>query len=102
MPVLVFDEVDVGIGGATAEVVGKLMKMLAQKSQIISVTHQPQVASQADQHLKAQKNQTKETTTTKLASLNQNDRIHEIARMLGGIEITDTTLNHAKEMIGLI
>ena len=102
MPVLVFDEVDVGIGGATAEVVGKLMKMLAQKSQIISVTHQPQVASQADQHLKAQKNQTKETTTTKLASLNQNDRIHEIARMLGGMEITDTTLNHAKEMIGLI
>ncbi|MCY4045786.1 MAG: DNA repair protein RecN [Cellvibrionales bacterium] len=101
MPILVFDEVDVGIGGATAEVVGKLMKTLAQKSQIISVTHQPQVASQADQHLKAQKSQARQKTTTKLACLTQNDRIHEIARMLGGMEITDTTLNHAKEMIGI-
>lgn len=101
MPVLVFDEVDVGIGGATAEVIGKLMKTLAQKSQIISVTHQPQVASQADQHLKAQKKQAKQKTTTRLANLNAKDRIHEIARMLGGMEITDTTLNHAKEMINL-
>ncbi len=98
-PVLVFDEVDVGIGGATAEVVGRLMKALAKKSQIISVTHQPQVASQADQHLVAAKQQTNEQTTTQIMHLDTPSKIKEIARMLGGLEITKRTLDHAKEML---
>lgn len=100
-PVLVFDEVDVGIGGATAEVVGRLMKSLGKKSQIISVTHQPQVASLADRHLIAAKRQIKKQTTTRLAAAGDTARVKEIARMLGGVEITDRTLDHAREMLAL-
>lgn len=99
LPLLVFDEVDVGIGGGTAEVVGQLMHQLATNTQIISITHQPQVASQADHHLLAVKHQQKDKTFSMLNLLNQQQRIEEIARMLGGIAITEKTKAHAREML---
>ncbi|NRB37979.1 MAG: DNA repair protein RecN [Pseudomonadales bacterium] len=99
IPTLVFDEVDVGIGGATAEVVGRLLKELAQSAQIICVTHQPQVASQALQHFFVSKQQQKNSTHTSVTTLKETDKVHEIARMLGGVEITQRTLDHAKEML---
>ncbi|CAA0103005.1 DNA repair protein RecN [BD1-7 clade bacterium] len=99
IPTLVFDEVDVGIGGATAEVVGRLLRQLAGDAQIVCVTHQPQVASQAHQHYYVAKQQTAANTTTQMISLDKDDKVKEIARMLGGIEITQRTLEHAEEML---
>ena len=101
IPTLVFDEVDVGIGGATAEVVGRLLKELAHSAQIICVTHQPQVASQAQQHFFVAKQQQKNSTHTSVTSLKADDKVHEIARMLGGVEITQRSLDHAKEMLAV-
>lgn len=99
IPTLVFDEVDVGIGGATAEVVGKLLRQLSHSAQIICVTHQAQVAAQADQHYTVAKQQHKGQTTTTVQYLNHDERVQEIARMVGGVSITETTLNHAAEML---
>lgn len=98
-PVLIFDEVDVGIGGKTAEIVGKLLKSLSEKSQVICVTHLPQVASQGANHLKIEKITKNNSTETKVINLTQKERIAEIARMLGGIEITKNTLAAAEEML---
>lgn len=100
VPTMVFDEVDVGIGGATAEIVGKLLHTLGQSSQVLCVTHQPQVASQGDHHLRVQKTTSKNAVRTELQRLADDDKIEEIARMLGGVAITENTLAHAKEMIG--
>lgn len=97
--VLIFDEVDVGIGGATAEVVGKLLKELSLSAQVICVTHQAQVASFADQHLLVSKTIENGMMNTQVKQLNHSERIEEIARMIGGVEITKATLNHAEEMI---
>ncbi len=99
VPVLIFDEVDVGIGGGTAEVVGKLLNKLAKQRQVISVTHQPQVAACGDNHLLASKTKQQNATHTQMISLNRQQRIDELARMLGGIEISAKTLSHAKEML---
>lgn len=99
IPTLVFDEVDVGIGGATAEVVGRLLRTLSESAQIICVTHQPQVASQAHQHYFVAKIQHTDSTETSIAILDKDERIQEIARMLGGVKITGTTLKHAREML---
>ncbi len=101
IPTLVFDEVDVGIGGATAEVVGSLLRELGGNAQIISVTHQAQVASKAHQHYLVEKKVSKKASNTDMQPLTQDQRIEEIARMLGGIDITDATLKHAKEMLTL-
>jgi DNA repair protein RecN (Recombination protein N) len=101
IPTVVFDEVDVGIGGATAEIVGQLLKALGQRSQVLCVTHQPQVASQGDHHIKVQKTGNKTKLTTTLEPLADNQKIEEIARMLGGIAITENTLAHAREMLGI-
>ena len=100
IPTLVFDEVDVGIGGAIAEVVGKLLRQLGQKAQILCVTHQPQVASQGHQHLFVSKKSGDNQTHTQITSLVTDKRIQEIARMLGGIDITERSLEHAREMLG--
>ena len=103
IPALIFDEVDVGIGGATAEVVGKLLRELGERGQVIAVTHLPQVASCAHQHLVATKttngNDNDTATHSQLFTLNEDKRVDEIARMLGGTEITRQTLAHAKEML---
>jgi len=99
VPCIIFDEVDVGIGGATAETVGLLLKQLASKRQVLCVTHQPQVASCGDQHLVASKTKSKDSTSTEINLLNLDQRIEEIARMLGGKVISDKTISHAKEML---
>ncbi len=97
-PTLVFDEVDVGIGGATAEVVGNLLRGLGDQAQIICVTHLPQVAAQGHQHLLVAKSGDKRGTSVEVRELNETEKVEEIARMLGGIEMTDQSLAHAREM----
>lgn len=95
--VLVFDEIDVGISGGTAEIVGRLLASLAQHVQILCITHQAQVAAQSDQHLLVKKRQTDPASST-ILSLDESSRILELARMTGGIEINDTTMQHAKQL----
>ena len=102
IPCLVFDEVDVGIGGGTAEVVGQLLRKLGQDRQIICITHQPQVAAQGQQHYLVEKNSSKTKTSTQFILLNEQQRCEEVARMLGGITVTDTTRQHAREMLSLV
>ena len=99
IPTLIFDEVDVGIGGGIAEIVGRLLRDLGHERQVLCVTHQPQVASLAHQHLQVHKQSNKKATTTEVSSLKAAARVAEIARMLGGLEITRQTLSHAQEMI---
>ncbi|PVY75959.1 DNA replication and repair protein RecN [Tamilnaduibacter salinus] len=98
IPTLVFDEVDVGIGGGTAEVVGRLLRQLGSGGQILCVTHLPQVAAQAHQHLFVSKFSEKDSTWSQVETLDKDDRIKEVARMLGGMELTDQTMAHAQEM----
>jgi DNA repair protein RecN (Recombination protein N) len=99
IPTLIFDEVDSGIGGGVAEIVGTLLHSLSDKRQVFCVTHLAQVASQGDQHLQVAKETHAGTTLTRVSELNQEDRVEEIARMLGGVKITEQTLAHAKEML---
>jgi DNA repair protein RecN (Recombination protein N) len=99
IPSLVFDEVDVGIGGGVAKSVGELLRQLGNKGQVLCVTHQPQVASQGHHHLYVSKSSDKESTATQLKNLNKQERIDEIARMLGGEKISDKSRAHAKELL---
>ena len=98
-PTLIFDEVDSGIGGAVAEVVGRLLKRLGQDRQVLCVTHLPQVASQANQHFQVSKRSVAGKTLSSIEALDAKARIEEIARMLGGLEITATTRKHARELL---
>ena len=100
IPTLIFDEVDSGIGGAVAETVGKRLKELGQAHQVLCVTHLAQVAAQGHQHWKVEKQSSNNSTTSSITSLNRQERVEEIARMLGGTEITDTTRRHARELLG--
>ncbi len=100
-PSMIFDEVDVGIGGAIAEVVGKLLRQLGETAQVLCVTHQPQVASQGHQHLFVSKRSDQTQTHTQITELDSDNRIQEVARMLGGIDITERSMEHAKEMLGV-
>jgi len=99
IPTLIFDEVDVGIGGAVAEIVGRLLRTLGTARQVLCVTHLPQVAAQAHQHLQVRKESQDDQIHTRIASLDPEARVDEIARMLGGTAITAKTLAHAREMI---
>ncbi len=99
VPSMVFDEVDVGIGGAVAEVVGKLLRTLAERAQVLCVTHLPQVAAQGHQHLRVSKTTAAKSVETRMEELRGEDKIQEIARMLGGVKITAQTLAHAREML---
>jgi DNA repair protein RecN (Recombination protein N) len=96
---LVFDEVDAGIGGAVAEVVGRKLKALARRHQVLCVTHQPQIASLADQHFSVQKRVEKGRTVTEARSLEGDDRIDEVARMLAGEEVTDSARQYARDLV---
>lgn len=98
-PCLIFDEVDVGIGGQTADIVGRMLENISQHAQVICVTHQAQVAARGAHHLRAIKTRHKNATETEMASLASQLRIEEIARMVGGQDITDSTLQHAKELL---
>ena len=97
---IVFDEIDVGIGGGVAEVVGTLLRQLGQSKQVICITHQPQAACCGDQHILVQKQAKSGQTQAQIEYINQEMRVGEIARMLGGINITSTTTSHAQEMLG--
>ena len=98
-PTLIFDEVDAGIGGAVAETVGKLLHQLGQSHQILCVTHLPQVAAQGNHHLKVSKSQAGDKTVSQVQTLGRSERVEEVARMLGGATITDTTRRHARELL---
>ena len=95
--VLVFDEIDVGISGGTAEIVGRLLADLAQHVQILCITHQAQVAAQSDQHLLVKKRQTDPASST-IINLKESEIVQELARMTGGVEINETTLQHARQL----
>jgi len=96
---LIFDEVDSGVGGAVAETVGRLMKQLGQDRQVLAVTHLPQVAACADHHLVVSKHSDAQGTSSQVTALSVDARVNEIARMLGGEKVSDTTLAHAREML---
>jgi DNA repair protein RecN (Recombination protein N) len=99
VPVLIFDEVDVGIGGKTADTVGKKLRQVSRTRQVLCVTHLPQIAAYADQHFRVEKREDDGRTATTVAALVKNDRVREVARMLGGESVTDTSLQHALELI---
>ncbi|MGB2242507.1 MAG: DNA repair protein RecN, partial [Porticoccaceae bacterium] len=92
---------DVGIGGSTADIVGKLLKQLGSKGQVISVTHQPQVAAHAHQHYVVSKMTDNSSAESTIVHLNNTQRIEELARMLGGAKVTQQTLSHASELFDL-
>lgn len=100
-PTLVFDEVDVGIGGATGDVVGQLLRQLGERGQVICVTHLAQVASKGHQHLQVVKTASKKSAESTLVELSGDSKVEEIARMLGGLKITVQSLAHAREMLEL-
>lgn len=101
VPTLVFDEVDVGIGGGVAEVVGRLLKQLGQDRQVLCVTHLPQVAAQAHWQWSISKEGREGQVATRVRALDSRARVEEVARMLGGVNITDTSRRHAEEMLGI-
>jgi DNA repair protein RecN (Recombination protein N) len=100
VPTLIFDEVDSGIGGRVAEIVGSLLKQLGKRHQVLCVTHLPQVAAQADAQWQVSKASHAGKTLSSISVLGKAERIEEIARMLGGVKITETTRKHAAELLG--
>ena len=101
VPTLIFDEVDSGIGGRVAEIVGNLLKQLGKRHQVMCVTHLPQVAAQADAQWQVSKSSHAGKTLSNIRVMNEAERIEEIARMLGGVKITETTRKHAAELLGV-
>jgi DNA repair protein RecN (Recombination protein N) len=99
IPTMVFDEVDSGVGGGVAEMVGRRLQQIGANRQVLCVTHLAQVASLADEHFRISKVTDGKSTRTGLHVLGKDERIEELARMLGGVEITATTLEHAAEML---
>lgn len=99
IPTLIYDEVDTGIGGAVAEVVGRQLRTLGESRQVLCVTHLPQVAAQAHRHLQVAKSSSGQSTRTSIRPLGDEERLEELARMLGGIEISAQTRAHAREMM---
>jgi DNA repair protein RecN (Recombination protein N) len=99
VPILIFDEVDAGIGGKTADAVGRKLRQVARSRQVLCITHLPQIACFADHHLRAEKRVEGERTVTVVAVLDRAERVREIARMLGGESVTDTSLQHAEELL---
>src|SRR5699024_12063691 len=99
LPTLIFDEVDTGVGGAVAEMIGRHLQNLSIGRQVFCVTHLPQVASFGHHHFVVAKTKGETATTTAIRELNEKGRIDEIARMIGGVKLTDATLDHSKDMI---
>jgi DNA repair protein RecN (Recombination protein N) len=99
IPTLIYDEVDSGVGGAVAEIVGRRLRELGASRQVLVVTHLPQVAARGHQHLAVRKRHIEDSTTTSVEPLNPEARIAEVARMLGGVEVTDATVAHAEELL---
>lgn len=101
VPTLIFDEVDSGIGGAVSSTVGKKLRQVSLRQQVLCITHLPQVAACADHHFKVEKNSRSGRTTTGIELLSADARVDEMARMLGGSKITEKTLEHAREMLNM-
>ena len=101
VPTLVFDEVDAGIGGRVAEIVGKMLKALGREHQVMCITHLPQVAARADHQWQVAKTMSKTKVASRVVALDADQRVDEIARMLGGVKITETTRKHAAEMLNV-
>lgn len=101
IPTLIFDEVDVGVGGKTAEIIGKLLRSLSNNTQVLCITHLAQVAAQGHHHYKVLKLQSTSHTKTNIVYLENQEKVNELARMLGGIQITENTIKHAKEMLDM-
>lgn len=99
IPTLILDEIDVGVGGKIAAIIGQQLRKLGKTHQVVCVTHQPQIAASGHQHLKVEKQELKKKTTVTVLTLNDQQRVDEIARMLGGLSITEHALQHAKEML---
>ncbi len=99
MPTLIFDEVDVGIGGGVAEIVGRMLSELGSRHQVMCVTHLPQVAASADQQWQVSKQVRDGSAISTVTRLGDQERVEEIARMLGGVRITETTRKHAAELL---
>ena len=99
IPTMVFDEVDAGVGGGVAEMVGRRLMALGESRQVLCVTHLPQVASLADNHFRVAKLSDGKSTRTTVVRLTEDERVEEIARMLGGVKITQRTRDHAAEML---
>lgn len=99
VPTLIFDEADAGVGGAVAELIGQLMRELGSARQVFCVTHLPQVAALANEHYLVSKTSDEHGVQSQITLLNKKDRVEEIARMLGGVEVTTTTRKHAQELI---
>ncbi len=100
LPLLVFDEIDVGISGRIAQAVGKSLKSLSQFHQVISITHLPQIAGLADCHYTVEKRESKQRTTSNIRKLNDDERVREVARLLSGEEVTEAGMHGARELIG--
>jgi DNA repair protein RecN (Recombination protein N) len=98
IPVLIFDEVDAGIGGRTAERIGTRLRTLGRRHQVLCITHLPQIAAMADHHLKVDKVSRKEGVCVKVNELSWEQRVEEIARMLSG-KVTEISLSHARELL---
>lgn len=98
---LLFDEVDVGIGGATAALVGQMLRKLGDRLQIFCVTHQPQVASHAHHHFLVEKQMGDAETFSHMIQLSESEKINGIAHMLGGLTITEQTRSHTRELLGM-
>jgi DNA repair protein RecN (Recombination protein N) len=96
---LVFDEVDAGIGGRVAEVVGRKLRAMASRHQVLCVTHLPQIASLAEAHYAVRKHVERGRTIVDVRALSADERVEEVARMLGGESVTDTARRHAREMV---
>jgi DNA repair protein RecN (Recombination protein N) len=99
IPTLLFDEVDAGIGGRVAEIVGQKLKKVAAAHQVICVTHLPQIAALADSHYVVKKEVARGRTFTEVDRLGERDRVAEVARMLGGVKVTEKAIRHAEEMV---
>jgi DNA repair protein RecN (Recombination protein N) len=99
LPVMIFDEIDTGISGEISEKVGASMRKLSEHCQIVAITHQPQIASQAHKHYKVAKVEEDERTVTRIIPLSDEEHIHEIASLMSGSQITDSALNSARELI---
>ncbi len=99
IPSLIFDEVDSGVGGGIAEIVGQHLRELGTRYQVLCITHLPQVASQAHQHMRVHKQAERKKTQTQVDTLDRYERVQEVARMLSGVEITQQSLDHAEEML---
>src|SRR5690606_17729797 len=102
LPTLIFDEIDTGISGEIALKVGKIMENLSSNLQIIAITHLPQMAARGTSHFKVFKNQKATTTNTDIRLLGPDERIEEIAQMLGGEQLSETAMMHAKELLNSI